>query len=142
MEHFTPQSALIGGVMIGLAATLYFLTVGRYAGISGIARGVAFGGPDRTMDALFILGLLLGGGVWFWFAQRGVIQPPASPLAAVVIGGIFVGFGTAVGRGCTSGHGVCGLGRLSIASLVAVLVFLGTGMATVFLARVITGGAF
>jgi len=131
MYHFTPISALLGGLMIGAAAVLYLLFVGRYTGISGIARGAAFGDDDRRLDVLFIVGLITAGVVAAAFSHGAA--PVLPTIAAAAIGGIFVGVGTSIGRGCTSGHGVCGLGRLSLRSLVAVASFLSAGMATVFL---------
>ena len=135
MHNFTPVTALFGGVLIGVATVLYFVLTGRYAGISGILRGAAFGEPDRLMDALFAAGLVVGGVLWF-SADRGELPAILHvPLWLVGTGGIFVGFGTSLGRGCTSGHGVCGLGRLSFRSLVAVVTFVASGMVTVFVVR-------
>ncbi len=139
MHHFTPYSALTGGVFIGVAALLYLLLTGSYAGISGIARAAAFGDPDRLVDILFIAGLVLGGGLWFWTGHPIAVTTRANPLAFILLGGLFVGFGTALGSGCTSGHGVCGLGRLSPRSLAAVLVFVSAGMLTVYVYRHVIG---
>ena len=133
MHNFTPFSALAGGALIGIATVLYLVLTGRYAGISGILRGAAFGEPDRTMDALFVAGLVFGGAVWF--AATRSSAPHANAPWLVASGGILVGFGTSLGRGCTSGHGVCGLGRLSARSLVAVLTFVASGIVTVFVVR-------
>lgn len=133
MTHFTPIAALGGGLLIGLATAVYLVLTGRYAGISGILRGAAFGDPDRFIDALFVGGLILGG-----LAYTLLRPAPVSagiPLWIVGIGGILVGIGTSLGRGCTSGHGVCGLGRFSIRSLAAVGTFIATGMVTVFILR-------
>lgn len=141
MDHFTPYSALAGGIMIGSATLLYFLLTGAYAGISGIARGAAFGNPNRLVDILFIAGLMAGGALWFWtgHAQENFSAP--NPLWMVAIGGLCVGFGTSLGRGCTSGHGVCGLGRLSLRSLAAVFTFVGFGTLTVFVLRHVFAGS-
>lgn len=139
MNHFTPLSALAGGLLIGIATVLYLALTGRYAGLSGILRSAAFGDPDRTMDALFTGGLVLGGVLWFTLAPHPAFAPAATDLWIVALGGLLVGFGTALGNGCTSGHGVCGLGRLSVRSLVAVLSFMGTGIATVFVTRHLLG---
>ena len=141
MDHFTPVTALIGGLMIGIATVLYLVMTGRYAGISGIARSVAFGNPDRSMDMLFVVGLLAGGGAWFWIAQHGRDAAAGNPLPLVAVGGLLVGFGTTMGRGCTSGHGVCGLGLLSTRSFVAVVTFVLAGMVTVFVVRHLAHGA-
>ena len=133
MDHFTPGSALIGGVLIGVATLVYLVLTGRYAGISGIVRGVAFAEPDRAMDGLFVAGLVIAGSIWTLVAHPAPVAPiTGAALALVAVGGVFVGFGTSLGNGCTSGHGVCGLGRLSTRSLSAVLVFIATGIMTVF----------
>lgn len=137
MDHFTPVPALVGGLLIGASAVAYLLFTGRYAGISGIARGAAFGGSDRSLDVLFVVGMLASGALCFFF-QRGVAGA-APPLWAVTLGGMFVGYGTSLGRGCTSGHGVCGLGRLSLRSLAAVATFMAAGVATVFVVRHLAG---
>lgn len=138
MVHFTPVSALIGGLAIGVASVCYLVLTGGYAGVSGILRGAVFGDPDRAMDILFVAGLVLGGLVWFTFVAHPAFTPAGS-LWLVALGGLFVGFGTALGRGCTSGHGVCGLGRLSFRSFSAVASFLATGMVTVFVVRHVLG---
>ncbi len=135
LSTFTPVSAAIGGVLIGVATVAYRYLAGRYVGISGIARGAVFGNADREIDALFIGGLLVGGGLWFWVVGGGGDAAPANPLGLVALGGVLVGLGTTLGRGCTSGHGVCGLARRSLPSLVAVVAFVAAGMLTVFLVR-------
>ncbi|MEL6139937.1 MAG: YeeE/YedE family protein [Cyanobacteria bacterium J06626_23] len=134
MADFNLGTALMGGVLIGISATLLLLFNGRIAGISGIVSGAMFG-PDRRWRWLFIAGLLLGGWVY-----EGAIAPQPTPVSdfspwVMVLGGLLVGVGTRLGHGCTSGHGVCGLGRLSVRSLVAVLAFLITGFITVFVTR-------
>ena len=142
MEHFTPVSALVGGVIIGLSTTLYLWLTGRYAGISGILRGAMFDSDaERWMDSLFVAGLVLGGALWFGLGPRSSGSHGANPLILVALGGLLVGFGTSLGNGCTSGHGVCGLGRLSVRSLAAVVTFLATGMLTVFVVRHVAGWA-
>ncbi len=142
MQNFTPVTALIGGLLVGVATLAYLVLTGRYAGLSGIVRSVAFGDPDRKMDALFIVGLILAGFVWSRFASGGPsLALTSQNLALVGVGGAFVGFGTSLGGGCTSGHGVCGLGRLSTRSLAAVLTFIATGIVTVFVVRQISGHA-
>ncbi|GAC1413513.1 MAG: YeeE/YedE family protein [Vulcanimicrobiaceae bacterium] len=135
MDHFTPLTAIAGGLLIGLATALYFLLVGRYAGLSGIARSAAFGDPDRNIDAVFIVGMLCGGSLWFAFGPSANAPQATTGLWVVAVAGLFVGAGTALGNGCTSGHGVCGLGRLSLRSLVAVATFMATAIATVYIVR-------
>lgn len=125
--------ALLGGILIGLASVLLWVSLGRVAGVSGIISAL-FVKPlcDYGWRLSFILGLVLGG----FLTTRALnleIQIPQISFAILIIAGLLVGFGTVIGSGCTSGHGVCGLGRLSRRSLVAVLVFMMTGMLTVTL---------
>jgi len=134
MAEFNPISALIGGILIGLSSTILLAWNGRIAGISGILKGVigATSG-DRSWRWLFIIGLLGGGAI---YEYSGLATPtPTYALApvAMIVGGLLVGFGTSMGNGCTSGHGVCGLGRLSPRSLTAVITFLVTAIGTVFI---------
>lgn len=140
MSNFTPLSALIGGVLIGLAAVLLLAFNGRVAGVSGIVAGLVVpahsgdGGP-RAWRALFLLGLVVGAGAYLAIAT----DPPAPragfPVWALVAAGLLVGYGTSLAGGCTSGHGVCGLARLSPRSLAAVAVFLTVAIVTTFVAR-------
>ncbi|MEB3321868.1 MAG: YeeE/YedE family protein [Synechococcaceae cyanobacterium] len=133
--HFTPGSALAGGLLIGLAAGLYVLASGRIAGISGLLASLLR--PPRAWageKALFLLGMVVAPLLW----QLGAALPPAeiragAPLLALA--GLLVGLGTRYGAGCTSGHGVCGLARLSPRSLVATACFMATGFLTVFTVR-------
>jgi uncharacterized membrane protein YedE/YeeE len=132
---FTPLSALAGGVVIGLSATLLYLRGGHIAGISSIVAGLI--PPLRRgweWRALFVGGLLTGGLLLAWLAPAQLGVSPRSN-GALVAAGLLVGFGTRLGGGCTSGHGICGLSRLSRRSLVAVLVFMATAVATVTLLR-------
>ena len=135
MADFNLTTALLGGLLIGLSSTLLLLFNGRIAGISGIISGAIRVGQDSRWRWLFITGLLLGG--WLYEGAIAAQPTPVSEFAPVsmVAGGLLVGFGTRLGNGCTSGHGVCGLGRLSFRSLVAVLTFLATGFITVFITR-------
>lgn len=136
---FSPISALAGGALIGLAAALLWLGNGRIAGISGIVGGMRTQGPDLAWRIAFIAGLVLAplGCAVLWRVTPISIDASA-PL--IMVGGLLVGFGTRLGSGCTSGHGVCGLARLSARSLVATMLFMGAGFATVFLARHLVGG--
>lgn len=127
--------ALTGGALIGLSATLLLWANGRIAGISGIVNGALEFKRGETWRWLFLIGMILGGAIYEYGLAA---QPtPMSGLApgAMILGGFIVGMGTRLGSGCTSGHGVCGLGRLSGRSLTAVLTFLATGMMTVFILR-------
>jgi uncharacterized membrane protein YedE/YeeE len=139
-DLFTPGHALVGGVLIGLATALYLLGDGRVAGIAGIVasplRALLSGGrlaPERTR-LLFIAGLLLAPWVWRLFAPWPAIVVDVGPLG-LVAAGLFVGVGVRMANGCTSGHGVCGLSRLSLRSLVNVLAFMGAGVLTVLVLR-------
>ena len=134
--------ALGGGALIGLAATLAMLLLGRVAGISGIWGSVLpVGGcepGDRTWRLSFLAGMLVAGVIAAWVAPAAITASPA-PLAIVAIAGVLVGFGTRMGDGCTSGHGVCGLSRFSTRSLVAVVTFMLTGGLTATLVRLAGG---
>ena len=132
---FTPWSALIGGMLIGLAAAMFALLNGRIAGISGVLGGLLK--PTRGdvgWRVAFIGGLVVAPLVYGLFAALPAVQIDASYLA-LVVAGLLVGVGTRYGSGCTSGHGVCGLSRLSPRSLVATLTFMIAGFATVFAMR-------
>lgn len=137
--HFTPWSALAGGALIGLAASLFVLLNGRIAGISGLLGAVLQGGEGRAEKALFLLGLLLAPLFWGLFAAMPVIEFQVGWLS-LLIAGLLVGLGTRYGSGCTSGHGVCGVSRLSPRSLVATAGFMASGFATVFVLRHLSGG--
>ncbi len=134
-NHFTPWASLAGGVLLGLASALFILVNGRVLGISGILGGLL---RPRAGDAgwriAFIAGLLAAPAVWSLFAAPVVPRIEAGP-AVLVVAGLLVGWGTRYGSGCTSGHGVCGLSRMSPRSLVATLAFMGTGFAAVFVMR-------
>lgn len=132
---FTPISGLIGGVLIGLSATLLLWLTGRVAGISGIVAGLLTG-TDRAWRGAFVVGLVAGGGFTHILAPAAIGSSPAGlPLLAAA--GVLVGFGTRLGGGCTSGHGVCGMSRFSVRSLVATLTFMATGAITVLALRML-----
>ncbi|MBF1990083.1 YeeE/YedE family protein [Fischerella thermalis] len=135
MAEFNWFTALIGGILIGISATLLLAFNGRIAGISGIINGAITFNKDEIWRWMFILGMLLGGVLYeYGLASQPTPKSTFAPVA-MIIGGFLVGFGTRMGSGCTSGHGVCGLGRLSLRSLVAVLTFLTTAIITVFIVR-------
>ena len=132
--------ALAGGVLIGLAATLLLWLNGRVAGVSGILNGVIF--PSRhevPWRAAFLLGLIVAGGLYMTLVPGASLPRADFSRAGLIVAGLLVGFGTRMGNGCTSGHGVCGLGRLSFRSLVAVLTFMATAIATTFVVRHLWG---
>ena len=129
-------NALAGGVLIGLAATLLLWLNGRVAGVSGILNGVIFPKTgDIAWRSAFLIGLILAGGLYMAFAPDAFLPRTDYSRAALVVAGVLVGFGTRMGSGCTSGHGVCGLGRLSLRSFAAVVTFMMTAMAMTFLLR-------
>ena len=139
-NEFTPWGSLAGGLLVGSAAALFILGNGRIAGIATIVAGplrvLTRGGtwaPEQTR-LLFIAGLLAAPWVWQLVAPLPAMRSVAGPLA-LVAAGLLVGVGTRMANGCTSGHGVCGLSRLSLRSLVNVLAFMASGMATVFVLR-------
>lgn len=142
MTEFTPIASTIGGVLIGLSAAMMLLFNGRVAGISGIFGGLL--SPTRGefgWRAAFVGGLLVGGAVMHavlpGYFEIGIDRS----LAAVAAAGLLVGFGTRLGNGCTSGHGVCGLARFSKRSFVATLSFMGAGAITVYIINHVLGGA-
>lgn len=133
MVELSWGTALLGGVLIGLSATILLAFNGRIAGISGIVNGGIQG--NESWRWLFLAGMLLGGILYeYGLAPEPTPTPPLTA-GTMILGGFLVGFGTRLGNGCTSGHGVCGLGRLSVRSLVAVLTFLTIAMLTVWLTR-------
>ncbi|MCS0632360.1 YeeE/YedE family protein [Telluria mixta] len=137
--HFTPWASLAGGILIGLATALLLLANGRVAGISGILGGLLR--PSRgdiAWRVTFILGLFVAPLVWLTMRAMPPAQIDHSP-ALLTIGGLLVGIGTRFGNGCTSGHGVCGIARLSPRSLLATACFLAAGFVTVFIVRHVLG---
>lgn len=144
MTEFTPIQSLIGGMLIGLAAVLLMAFHGRIAGITGILGGLLPPAPaiasDRAWRAAFLAGMI--GAPWISILVTGVpvTVDVAASAALLLASGVLVGIGVTFGAGCTSGHGVCGLARLSPRSLVAVVTFMATATATVFVARHVIGG--
>lgn len=136
---FSPWTALTGGLLIGLAAAIFILFNGRIAGISGIIGGLLK--PQRgdsLWRVLFVVGMLLAPMIWLALAQLPTIQIDAG-YPMLIVAGLIVGISTRYGAGCTSGHGVCGISRLSPRSMVATLAFMGTGFLTVFVVRHLLG---
>lgn len=134
---FTPLASFGGGLAIGLGAVLLMLGLGRILGATGILSGLVFasGRDEFSWRAAMVLGMVLAPGVVF--ALTGTmpeVNVPVSP-AMIIVGGVIVGFGASLGSGCTSGHGVCGLSRLSVRSLVAVPTFMATAGITIFIIR-------
>lgn len=136
--NFTPWASLSGGVLIGVGAALFVLLNGRVLGISGILGGLLQPKPDDAAWRIaFLLGLFAAPFAYALLAPAGAISPPTidAGWGMLVLAGLLVGIGTRYGAGCTSGHGVCGLSRLSPRSLVATLAFMGAGFVVVFLVR-------
>ena len=134
-NHFTPGTALAGGVLIGLAAAVFLLWNGRIAGISGIVGGLLR--PKRgdlAWRLAFIAGLIAAPIAYRWFSPLPETQITVG-VGSVIVAGLLVGLGTRFGSGCTSGHGVCGISRLSLRSVVATLTFMAAGFASVFVLR-------
>jgi uncharacterized protein len=141
MNNFTPISAAIGGALIGLAASLLLLTHGKVAGISGIYGGILRRGTsDRAFRLWFLAGLVVSGGLVNVMSPGAFATTWSAALPVALVAGVLVGVGTQLGNGCTSGHGVCGISRLSVRSLVATATFMLTGFATVFITRHLIGG--
>jgi uncharacterized protein len=141
MESLSPWVALAGGLLIGTAAALLMLLSGRIAGVSGLvanATGIGSGTP-RLQAAVFVIGLPLGAVVAAAVARQPEILVTSS-IPVLVVAGLLVGFGTRLGSGCTSGHGICGIARFSPRSLAATATFMGTGFAMVFVVRHLIGG--
>ena len=141
MENFTPVTALLGGLLIGVAATLSLWANGRIAGISGIvSAAITTDQGDRAWRVLFLLGMLCGALVFALVrGEAAELKLQVGPILTVAAG-LLVGFGTRLGSGCTSGHGICGLARFSRRSFTATLVFMVTAIITVYLTRHLLGG--
>lgn len=138
-NNFTPWSALAGGALIGLASALFVLFNGRIAGITGIMGGLLKPkAGDIGWRLAFIIGLIVAPIIWQIFLPLPAIQIEASD-TLLAIAGLIVGISTRYGSGCTSGHGVCGISRLSPRSIIATLAFMGTGFLTVYIARHLLG---
>ena len=139
-NNFTPWTALAGGALIGISAALFILLNGRIAGITGIIGGLfkpAKG--DAAWRLAFTLGLIIAPILWLLFGKLPAITIDAD-YDLLIVAGLIVGFGARLGSGCTSGHGVCGISRLSPRSIIATLAFMSTGFLTVFVARHLLGG--
>ena len=135
--NFTPVESLLGGLIIGLAVAILYLLRGNYAGISKIYFNVIFVNKNGFLwRLLFVVGLIIGPIILSFFSYNdlGFEMPNANPII-VILGGLLVGYGTQLGSGCTYGHGVCGIGRLSIRSIVGTSVFVAAGVVTVFITR-------
>jgi len=141
LVNFTPWSALAGGALIGTAVSLFLWGTGRVAGISGVLGGLVEPKPgDLRWRLVFLSGLLLAGLLATQLMPERLAFGIDRPLPAMALAGLLVGFGTRLGNGCTSGHGVCGISRLSVRSLAATATFMATGAASVWLTKTLWGG--
>ena len=130
--NFTPYSALTGGLLIGFAAFIFFIFNGRLSGVSSIASDGVFSKVNRIDNLLFLLGLIIGP-ILFSLSGNKIESVITNSLPLIIIGGLLVGIGTKIGKGCTSGHGVCGISRFSIRSITATIAFILTGVITVLI---------
>jgi len=129
--NFTPQSAFLGGIIIGFAVIIFFIGNGRLAGVSGIVNAALVSKQNRTDNFLFIVGLVLGPIFYAFFTKNNIPFLITSSLPIIITAGFLVGIGTKVGRGCTSGHGICGISLLSPRSIIATIIFMITAIITV-----------
>ena len=142
MDPLSSLVATAGGLLIGTSAALYLLLTGRIAGVSGMAASatrIGSGGTPRSQAIAFIAGLPLGAVLVAAFVRSPQIEISSS-IPLLIVAGLLVGFGTRLGNGCTSGHGVCGMARLSYRSIAATLTFMAAAIATVFVVRHLVGG--
>ena len=142
MNDFTPLPALLGGALLGLAASLLLLTHGKVAGISGLYGGMLRRGTsDRGFRIAFIAGLVAAGALMRVLFPSAFATTWSATLPITLVAGVLVGFGTQLGNGCTSGHGVCGVSRLSARSIVATATFIATGSIVVYIVNHVLGGS-
>jgi len=135
--NFTPIPALIGGIVIGLAVVLFFYSTGRLAGVSGIANNVLTKNTNRRTNLLFLIGLISGPIIYQLFISSDVPYLINNNTVILIIGGLLVGIGTQIGMGCTSGHGVCGISRFSVRSIIATISFIFSGAIVVYLMNIL-----
>ena len=142
-SEFTPFASFLGGGLIGLSAIVLLAAHGRIAGISGIVSRILPPSVDKAglpQGIIFLIGLLLAAPLWFILTGAAPIQVVSSNGLLLVIAGLLVGFGSVIGNGCTSGHGVCGISRGSARSIAATMTFMATAFVTVFVLRHVVGG--
>ena len=135
--NFTPFSAFSGGLLIGIAVILFFISTGRLAGVSGIVNNTLTNTQNWLSNFLFLVGLVLGPSIYVFILNKDIAFSMTSSLPLIIIGGILVGFGTKIGSGCTSGHGICGISRFSVRSIVATITFMIIAMITVVILRLL-----
>ena len=133
--NFTPYSAFSGGLLIGIAVILFFVSTGRLAGVSSIVNNTLTNTTNWLSNFLFIIGLVLGPIVYAFILNKDITFSVTSSQPLIITGGILVGLGTKIGSGCTSGHGICGISRFSFRSILATLTFMIVAMITVFILK-------
>ena len=134
--NFTPVPALIGGMLIGFSVFLFFILNGRMAGVSGIASNFLISKNNRIDNLLFLLGLILGPLIYSYFTNQKIEISITNSLFLLIGGGILVGLGTRISGGCTSGHGISGVGRFSLRSIIATITFMIVGILTVLIKNI------
>ena len=135
--NFTPLSALTGGLLIGLSVALFFILNGRMIGISGIASSLLTSNDKKIENFLFLIGLIIGPLIYNLFSDKEINISISNSLILLIIAGAMVGFGTRLGNGCTSGHGISGISRFSLRSIIATLTFMIVGIITVFISGIL-----
>ena len=135
--NFTPESALTGGLLIGLSVALFFILNGRMIGISGIASNILISKENRIENLFFLVGLILGPSIYTFFLGQEIQITISNSLFLLIGGGALVGFGTRLSSGCTSGHGISGISRFSLRSIIATITFMIVGILTVLIANIL-----
>ena len=135
--NFTPISSFFGGVLIGFAIIIFFISTGRLAGVSGILNNALTKSLNREVNIIFISGLIFGPLIFILFSKNSIPFQVTSSFPLIIIGGLMVGIGTKMASGCTSGHGVCGISRFSVRSIVATILFIISAIITVFFLKLI-----
>ncbi len=135
--NFTPLSALLGGLLIGLSVALFFILNGRMIGISGIASNFLVSKDNRLENFLFLIGLILGPLIYRFTTSKEINISISNSLSLLVLAGILVGFGTRLSNGCTSGHGISGISRFSLRSIIATVTFMIVGILTVLITGIL-----
>ena len=135
--NFTPYSALTGGIIIGFAVAIFFYFNGRLVGISGIASNALTEERNRLDNILFLIGLIIGPIIYTLFKQEQISISISNSYLLLIFAGLLVGIGTRISGGCTSGHGISGIGRFSVRSLVATITFIVVGIITVYLKNIL-----
>ena len=132
VSNFTPIPSFLGGILIGLGVIIFFISTGRLAGVSGITFNV-ISNNNRFTNILFLIGLIIGPVIYKFFISNDIPFLINNSYFIIIIGGLLVGLGTKIGSGCTSGHGVCGISRFSIRSILATILFIFSGIITVLI---------